>query len=1120
MREQTTIEFLSYLRSQGVRLTVKDDKLSCTAPKGVLTPSLAAGLKERKAEIMAVLSQNLGQQIPPITRRDQREYEPSAGQRQLWFLDRLDPDSSAYNISFALRLTGTMDRCALELAIREILRRHEVLRTAIVERDGTPIAIPSDVSCSLEYQSLKHLPEGDQEQAMHRVLKDEGRRRFNLATPPLLRALLIELRDDTHVLVVTIHHIAADGYSLKVFFEELLAFYQAFTTGVPPSLSELPVQYSDYAAWHAENFERNGLESEMRYWKEKLREPLAVTELPYDRPRPANPSPHGSRLIQLLPGPIWEKVRAFSQSVNTTPFVTLLAAYYLLLFRYTRQSDLVVGSASLGRARAEIDGLIGLFINNLVLRTNLEGDPKITELVERVRETVLAAFAHENVPLERLVEAVQPQRDAGHTPLFQTMFVYQNRVGVLPDLRNLKTEAVFSDMGNARYDLTIEAAEWDNKMLLTWEYSSDLLDRSTIERFQQHYLNLLEGMINDPVQTISRVPMLGSEERSQIILSAVAEADYPEDLCVHQWIERQCALTPDAIAISFQDQTLTYRHLDERSNQLARHLESLGIGNDALVGVLLERSIELVVALLAVLKAGGAYIPLDPSFPKDRLSFMLEDSRAAVLITQESLLATAPVSNAITVCLDRLSHVKNREMIGTPRNAVHSQSRAYVIYTSGSTGTPKGVEVLHRSLTNFLASMQREPGLNASDRLLAVTTPSFDIAGLELYLPLISGARLVVAPKFAVTDGAILARMLEDERITVMQATPVTWRLLLESGWQGAPGLKILCGGEALGRELANRLVETGAEVWNLYGPTETTIWSTLHRLEPGERSVPIGHPIANTQIYVLDSHFEPVPLGAIGELFIGGDGVARGYLDRSDLTASRFLVDPFREGNRMYRTGDLARLLPGGLIEYLGRADAQVKVRGFRIELGEIETVLERQAGVRQAVVIVREDAPGDQRLTAYIVALERDTVTPDMLREALAAKLPDYMVPAAYVFLDTFPLTPNRKVDRKALPAPTASATTRSANYVPPRTSSERQVAAIWELLLNNQNVGVTENFFDLGGHSLLVIRLQARLRQQFGWEPSLIELFQYPTVASIAKLMDSQTTNVQMATAVTGD
>jgi amino acid adenylation domain-containing protein len=1120
MQEQTTIEFLSYLRSLGVRLTVKDDKLSCTAPKGVLTPALAAGLKERKAGIMALLSQNSGQQIPPITRLEQCEYEPSAGQRQLWFLDRLDPDSSAYNISFTLRLTGAMDRTALEMAIREIVRRHEVLRTAVVEMEGTPRAILRDANCALENYSLKHLPAVDQEPEMHRILKNEGRRRFDLANPPLLRACLIELQDDQHALAVTVHHIAADGYSLKILFEELIALYQAFTSGAPSPLSELPVQYSDYAVWRAENFERNALESEMRYWKEKLREPLAVTEMPCDRPRLALPSPHGARLVQLLPVEIWENVRAFSQSAKTTPFVILLAAYYLLLFRYTRQSDLVVGSASLGRGRSEIDKLIGLFINNLVLRINLEGDPTVIELVERVRETVLGAFAHENVPLERLVEAVQPHRDTGRAPLFQTMFVYQNRVGVLPDLQNLKTEAIFSDTGNARYDLTVEAAEWDNKMLLTWEYSTDLFDGSTVERFQQHYENLLKGMTGDSLQVISTVPILSSGERSQIALSAVAEGNYPKDLCVHQWIERQCALTPDAIAISFQDQILTYRQLEQRSSQLARHLESLGVGNEALVGVLLERSIELVIALLAVLKAGGAYIPLDPSFPKDRLSFMLEDSRAAVLITQESLLDTAPVSNAVTVCLDRLLPFNNAEITGPPRGAVHAQQRAYVIYTSGSTGTPKGVEVLHQSLTNFLASMQREPGMYASDRLLAVTTPSFDIAGLELYLPLISGAQLVIAPKFAVSDGTILARMLEDKHITVMQATPVTWRLLLESGWQGTAGLKILCGGEALGRELATRLIETGAAVWNLYGPTETTIWSTLHRVQPGEGPIPIGRPIDNTQIYVLDHHFEPVPLGAIGELFIGGDGVARGYLDRPDLTASRFLVDRFRAGGRMYRTGDLARMLTGGVIEYMGRADAQIKLRGFRIELGEIETILERQPGVGQAVVIVREDSPGDQRLTAYMVALNRGSVDLDMLREALATKLPDYMVPAAYVFLDKFPLTPNRKVDRKTLPAPTASTTTRSANYVPPRTNLEKQVAAIWELLLDNQNVGVTENFFDLGGHSLLVIRLQARLRQQFGWEPSLIELFQFPTVASIAKLIDRRTTNALMATAASGD
>jgi amino acid adenylation domain-containing protein len=1119
MREQATIEFLSYLRTLGVRLAVKDDKLSCTAPKGVLTPPLAAELKERKAEIMLLLGQNSGRQVPPITRLGRSEYEPSAGQRQLWFLDRLDPDSSAYNISFALRLTGSIDCIAIEKAVKEIIRRHEVLRTAIIEIEGAPVASLREGNWSLDHHSVRHLPEGERDSAMRSILRDDARRRFDLAAPPLLRVCLIDVDQDEHILGVTVHHIAADGSSLKILLDELVALYQAFSIGASSPLSELPVQYSDYAVWRAENFERDPLESEIRYWKEKLREPLPITEMPADRPRPTKPSPDGSSLLQLLPTETLENVRRFSQSVNATPFVTLLAAFYLLLFRYTRQDDLVIGSASAGRGNSEIGGLIGLFISNLVLRISLEDDPTVTVLMARVRETVLGAFANENIPLQRLVEAVQPHRDATRAPLFQSMFVYQNRLSSVADLHHLKGEVVISGMGNARYDLTVEAAEWNDKIVMTWEYSKDLFDASTIERFQRHYQTLLESLMDNPLQTVSTLPLLCLEERLELTRSAATHADYPRDLCVHQWIEKQCALTPDAVAVAFQDQTLTYEGLDRRSNQLARHLESLGVGPEVLVGVLLERSIDIVVAPLAVLKAGGGYIPLDPSYPKDRLAFMLEDSGARVLITQEALLNSVPISNATIVCLERVPQIDESEPVASASTAVHSRNCAYVIYTSGSTGTPKGVQVLHRSLTNFLASMQREPGMDALDRLLAVTTPAFDISGLELYLPLVSGARVVIAPKSALVDGLALARMINAEGITVMQATPVTWRLLLESGWQGSPGLKILCGGEALGRELANRLIETGAPVWNLYGPTETTIWSALHRLELGEGAVPIGRPIANTRLYILDDHLEPVPPGAVGELFIGGDGVARGYLNRSDLTTSHFLVDPFYAGGRMYRSGDLARLLPCGVVQYLGRVDAQVKLRGFRIELGEIETILERQPGVKQAVVAVREDSPADQRLTAYIVAAERETLAADTLRETLEDRLPDYMVPVAYVFLDKLPLTPNRKVDRKALPIPSADAS-RSARYVAPRTDSERQVAEIWQLLLKNANVGVTENFFDLGGHSLLVVRLQARLRQQFGWEPPLIDLFQYPTVASIARLIDRRVADARMATVVSGD
>lgn len=1107
MRGQGTIEFLSRLRSLGVRLAVKDDKLSCTAPKGVLSPDLAAELKERKPEIMELLRQNSARQIPPVTRLSRSEYEPSPGQRQLWFLDKLNPESSAYNISFAMRLTGLVESSALERSIRDIIARHEVLRTALVQVDGAPTAVVRDCAWNLEFQSVRDLPDQDRETAMRRLIREVARRRFDLTAPPLLRACLIAMTDNEVVLVVAVHHIAADGYSLKIFFEELIALYQAFSANAESPLSDLPFQYSDYAAWRAENFGPDVLETELRYWKEKLREPLAVTEMPSDRPRPANPSPDGGRLLQILPPEIFDKVRRFSQSAKTTNFVTLLAAYYLLLFRYTRQTDLVVGSVSSGRGAPEIEGLIGIFINNLVLRVRLESDYTVADMVERVRETVLGAFTNENVPLERIVEAVQPNRAISWGPLFQTMFVYQDRIGATPDRRALAAEVIVADAGNARYDLTIEAAEWENKFLLSWEYSSDLFDSSTIERFQQHYQAALENMIDNPLQLISAVSVLTPQERSQPVLCATAEADYPRDLCVHQWIEKQCSLTPDATAVTFLGQTLTYAQLDCRANCLARHLQSLGVGPEVLVGIFLERSMDLLVALLGVLKAGGAYIPLDPSYPTDRLAFMLDDSQAKVLITEESLLASVPPGPAATVRIDLVPHSSLADAVAPVSSGVQSQNRAYVIYTSGSTGKPKGVEVLHRSLVNLLASMKREPGMSAADCLLAVTTPSFDIAGLELYLPLISGAHLVIAPKSALSNGTALSRMLEDHGVTVMQATPVTWRLLLDAGWQGTPELRILCGGEALSRDLANRLLSSGSPLWNLYGPTETTIWSTLHRVRPDEPSVPIGRPIANTHLYILDDACQPVPHGAAGELFIGGDGVARGYLGRPELTNSRFLANPFRSGERMYRTGDLVRMLPSGVVEYLGRVDSQVKLRGYRIELGEIEAVLESVPGVRQAVVSVREDTPGDPRLAAYMVLRQRNAVAADSLRHAIAEKLPEYMVPAVYVFLDELPLTPNRKVDRQSLPTPAPTAP--SAKYIAPRTNSEKRVVAIWELLLNHGNVGISDNFFDLGGHSLLVIQLQARLRQQFGWEPSLIELFQYPTVASIAKLVDSHET-----------
>ena len=597
------------------------------------------------------------------------------------------------------------------------------------------------------------------------------------------------------------------------------------------------------------------------------------------------------------------------------------------------------------------------------------------------------------------------------------------------------------------------------------------------------------------------------QEQAHLASSSTGDrVEYPRQACVHDLFVQQVMRNPEAVAVVFEREEITYRELHVRSNRLANRLRSLGIGPDALVGICLERSAEMAVAILAVLKAGGAYLPLDPQYPRERIAFMLQDSGAKVLITEEHLLGGLPSSVPSVLCLHRDHESLMRESSEQPAGGAIAENLAYVIYTSGSTGKPKGVEVTHRSVVNFLTSMRREPGLSERDRLLAVTTPCFDIAGLEFFLPLTTGARVVVAPQATLADGITLAQLIRDTQITAMQATPVTWRLLLESGWQGMPGFKILCGGEALPRELANHLLATGGEVWNLYGPTETTIWSTAHRVDSRPGSVPIGKPIANTQIYILDDRRNLVPRGVPGELYIGGDGLAKGYLHRPELTADRFVQNPFSLSEKLYRTGDVARCLPDGSLEYIGRVDHQVKLRGFRIELGEIETAIEQQPQVRQAVVIVREDAPNDQRLTAYVALRDGVAIDAKELRADLSSRLPEFMLPSQWVFLNEFPLTPNRKVDRRALPIP-ENDSARSALSAPPATESEIKVAEIWQGLLNRKRVGINDNFFDLGGHSLLVVQLQSRLRKQLNCEIPLVELFQRSTVLAIASYLDEQ-------------
>lgn len=1106
-----TTEFVSYLRNLDVRLAVDaNGRLSCTAPKGVVTPELKAELKDRKQAILDFLMVRELSVPPPAIQRIERagRMEPSSNQQQMWFLQRFDSENAAYHIGGGLRFSGRMDRGSLEKALKEIIRRHEPLRTNIVELDGMPTAVIHEAAdWKLESHSLLDTPAADRENELTRIAVARIREPFDLASDTLMRASLITMTEEEHALVVIVHHVAADGWSLEIIREEVTQLYQAFSAGLPSPVPELPIQYVDYADWYRRHVEAAAIQSEISYWKQQLRGPLPVMELPTDRPRPAVMRFRGARSRHSLSGELWSSIRRFTHTENVTLFIALLAAFKILLYRYTRQPDVIVGSATAGRFRPELEKLVGLFINNLVLRTDLSGDPTVREVLARVRETALSAFSHEHVPLDYLAEIVRPHRGLNHSPLYQVMFVLQNRQAQAMELPGLKITPLEFDAGTSRFDISVDALEQDDALHLYFEYNTDLFDAASIRRMQEHYQLLMEAMIAHPEARISKLGMLTSWERRQLTDQKDAtRLSYAREMCVDEWVERQAGETPEAVAVVFGEEQVTYRELSVRSNRLAQRLRTLGVGPGSLVGVCLDRGVDLVVAPLAVWKAGGAYVPLDPEYPRQRLAFMLEDSGAAVVVTESRLLNELPREIPGVICLDRERQVLERQSAEMPARSATAENLAYVIYTSGSTGQPKGVEIQHRALVNFLTSMQREPGMVSTDRLLAVTTLSFDIAGLELYLPLVSGARVVMAPRAAAFDGEALGKLLDQMGITIMQATPVTWRLLLEAGWEGRAGLKILCGGETLTRELAERLLASGAEVWNLYGPTESTIWSTLQRVQSGSGRVPIGHPIANTQVYVLDEYLQPVPPGVAGELYLGGEGLARGYLHRAELTGERFVEHPFQGGERLYRSGDLVRRLADGSLECLARVDHQVKLRGFRIELGEIEAALEKQPGVSQAVVVVREERAGDQRLTAYLTTFDRGAADAGVLRQALLAVLPEYMVPSAFVHLDKFPLTPNRKVDREALPAaaPQVSAT---SPHLAPRTTMESAVATIWQDLLRNPRVGVNENFFDLGGHSLLVVQLQSRLRRQFQREISLVDLFRHPTVAMIAGLLNGE-------------
>jgi amino acid adenylation domain-containing protein len=1058
-------------------------------------------------------------------RKDIDSALPSFAQQRLWFLDQLEPGLPVFAIAICYRLHGPLDVEALTQSLNEIVRRHEALRTTFSTVDGQPVqVIASTLTLTLPVVDLRGLPKNQRETEARRLARKERRQPFDLAQGPLLRTTLLRLDEEEHVLVLTMHHIISDGWSIGILRRELSVLYEAYCAGKPSPLPDLPIQYADYAVWQREWLQGEVLEEQLAYWGKQLEGAPPVLELPADHPRPRLQTYEGTSLPVVLTTTLSEALRRLSRQQGVTLFMTLLAAFETLLYRYSGQDDISVGSPIANRRRAEVEGLIGLFMNNLVLRSDLSGNPTFRELLGRVREVALGAYAHQDLPFEKLVEALQPERVLNYNPLFQVMFILQNVPAEPLELTGLTASFFEVDRGIARQDLILElfdlpeglGPEAQPKGLQgSLEYNTNLFDTARIKRMVGHLQTLLEGIVADPETPISELPLLTEAEQHQLLVEwNDTRADYARDKSLVQLFEEQVKRSPDATAFVYEDQALSYRELNQRANRLARYLQLLGVGPEVPVGICLERSLEMAVGLMAVLKAGAAFLPLDPSDPQARLAFILDDAGVPVILTRSELAATLPDHQAKAVCLDAAAELIAGQDSENLETAVFPEHLAYLIYTSGSTGEPKGVAVPHDQILNRFAWMWDAYPFEAGEVGCQRSGSTFVDSIWELLGNLLQGVPTAIIPDPVVRDPQALVHALAQHQVSRIWVVPSLLRVLLDTFpdlEQRLPKLRFwVSSGEALPKELDQRFgaAMPQATLYNLYGTSEVwdATWYVPEPEHPPGMEVPIGSPIANMQTYILDANLEPLPIGVPGELHISGVGVARGYLNRPGMTAERFIPDPFRNdrGARLYKTGDLARYLPDGNIEFLGRLDHQVKIRGFRIELGEIETVLVQHPALRVAVVLAREDLPGDKRLVAYVVPEGEPTTTTE-LRHFLQQRLPEYMLPAAFVMLDALPLTASRKVDRRALPAPDWARPELEQAFVAPRTPVEEALAGIWSQILGVERVGIHDDFFELGGHSLLATRVMARVRDDFRMALSLRSLFEAPTVAGLASLIE---------------
>jgi len=1088
-----------------------------------------ASLSPEQRELLERLAKEEGLTVggPPlasltIPRRSQTDRLPlSYAQQRLWFLDQLRPGGTDYNLPGALRLKGPLDAIALARCIHEIMRRHESLRTTFRSVEGEPIqVIAPHVPADLPLVDLRGLPEDAREVEARRLAREEAARPFNLAEGPLVRASLLRLGDADHLLLFTMHHIVSDGWSFGVLVRELTAIYEAYISDRPSPLPELPIQYADYALWQREWLRGEALEAQLSYWRLRLEGAPPSLDLPTDFPRPDIQSTAGAAQSITLAAKLVASLKALGRREDATLYMVLLAGFKLLLLHYTNQTDIVVGMPIAGRRETQIEDLIGFFVNTLVLRTDLSGDPTFKELLGRVREVCVGAYAHQDAPFERLVEELQPERSLSRTPLFQVMFALQNAPQGELRLPGLTLEPMAAESETTKFDLSFHATESDGQLHCILYYKTALFEPATAARMLAHFEALLRAAAANPEARAASLPYL-TEHEEHMLLKGWNEtgSDYPREDCVHELFERQAEMTPEAVAVRFEGELLTYAELNLRAEGLARHLRALGVGPETFVGLLAERTPSLITGLLAVLKAGGAYVPLDPSWPEERIRLILQDARAPLLLAERRLAGLLPEHDARRVVLLD-SDLSNAESTG--EDVRHARARpenpAYVIYTSGSTGRPKGVVVEHRQIVNYVRAIVERVHLEPEMSFMMVQPLTVDSSQTVIFPAFFVGGTIHLVSRERAADPAALAEYFEREPVDCLKIAPSHLAALQTAAQPERlmPRQRLIIGGEASRREWAEGLARLtpACAIFNHYGPTEATVGMLtykVHAKEPPRPThvLPMGLPLPNTKAYVLDRHMRLVAVGVSGELYIGGECVARGYLNRPGTTAEKFVPDPYSSepGARLYKTGDVVRRLSDGNLLFIGRDDQQVKIRGFRIELGEIEAALRRHARIGGAVVIAREEEGGDRRLVGYVVPSEPGQAEGlrEELREYLRKKLPDYMVPSALIVLDSLPLSSHGKLDVQRLPAPDP-ASAQSEGYVAPRNETELRIACIWEELLGVRPVGINDNFFDLGGHSLLATQLVSHIRRTLNVELPLRAVFEVPTVAGQAERIET--------------